>query len=322
MSKCLYLFPNADFKFRNWAATLPEELFVASHGAYWNLLLLIIKFRSQHKRIIVFYRYLNVSKGFFHESAKLFIDVIIVLLGAFKVVEIRWILHNVENESERRYSSIVNLKRLILSRVAKYFYVTSDIMREHFPYNNSKLRIVSFGEEYSSKTKTDGTKKVVRIMNNWKAGLKILPNYIGIVTNWGAKEQESLKLINLILANNTNGSIGLVYIGRKANIESDYLLEINERYEYFLKDLKVDFALKTLDDKSVPYTLYSAATAGIPLISSSNSYFSKDLHKHGLGGTIDSIEDIISTIENYDIARAKVFLDKHTWLDGAKSLIE
>lgn len=320
MSKCIYLFPHSDFKFMHWAATLPEELILASQGPYWNFLLLIFKFRSKHKRIVVFYRYLNVSKGFFHESVKLFIDMIIILLGALKVIEIRWILHNVDNESVSRYSSIVNLRRLMLGQVAQCFYVTSDIMREHVPFDHSKISLVSFGEEYSSKEKAIGTKEVVRIINDWKAGLKVLPDYIGIVTNWGAKEQESLKLTNLILANNTNGAIGLVYLGRKTNIESEYLLEINARHEYFLKDLKIDFVLKTLNDKSVPYTLYSAATASIPLITSSNSYFLKDLRKHGLGAAIESVEDILEAIDNFDPAKAKIFLEKFTWLNGAKSL--
>jgi hypothetical protein len=194
-------------------------------------------------------------------------------------------------------------------------------MKGSFPYDKAKLRLVSFGKEYSSKPKEYGTKNLARLINNWKINHKKSPKFIGIVTNWGNKENESLRLINLILQNNANGLLGLVYLGIKTNIQSEFFLEINERHEYFLKSLNVDFVLKTLDDVSVPYTLYSAATAGIPMISSSNSYFSKDLVKYGLGGTIESCDEIISIIENYDTTNASFFLEQNTWIKGAKSLI-
>lgn len=321
MKNCVYLFPHSDFKYRHWAASLPEKLFISSNGPYWNLLLLILKLRVRHERIILFYRYLNVRKDLVREVAKLFIDLIIVFLALIRLIEIRWIIHNVDKESNMRFRFIVQLKRLMLKNVANYFYVTSDLIKVNFPYDEAKLRIVSFGEEYSSKTKEHGTKILVGLINDWRVNHKKSPKFIGIVTNWGNKEHESLRLVNLILQTNSNGLIGLVYLGKKTNVENEYFLEINERYDYFLKELNVDFVLKTLDDISVPFTLYSAATAGIPLMSSDNSYFSKDIIKYGLGGNIESADDVISIIENYDISMSTCFLKKHSWVEGAKSLV-
>ena len=321
MSKPVYIFPHSDFKFRCWAAALPEELFKSSKGPYWNWLYIILKHIYHRDRIIVFYRYLNIGKGLSHELAKLSIDIIIVFLAMVRLIEIRWIVHNVDKESESRHRLIVQAKRFLLSKVARYFYVTSNILKEGFPYNRAKLKVVTFGRELSSKQKEKGTEKLTKLINEWKSKHKNTPRYIGVVTNWGDKEHDSLRLINLILSSDKNGLIGLVYLGKKTNIDSEFLLEVNDRYEYFLKDLNVDFVLKTLDDRSVPYTLYSAATAGIPMVSSSRSYFSKDLITYRLGGIIESTKDLVSIILDYDVSHAESYLNEHCWKYGAESLI-
>ena len=321
MKKTVYLFPNSDFKFKSWAASLPEELFISSKGPYWNIYFSIVKYLFLRKRIVLFYRYLNVSKGLLHEVSKLTIDVLIVFLATIRIIEVRWVVHNVDKESESRFNIIVQLKRLLLSKVARCFYVTSDIMTKSFPYNKSKLRVVSFGRENSSEQKDYETKRLLSLINIWKAKLEIPPKYVGLVTNWGNKENESLRLVELLLKEDVNGSIGLVYLGKKTGIENERLLEINERYNYFLKELNVDFVVKTLDDKSVPYTLYSAATAEIPLITSRKSYFSLDLQRYSLGGTIESHEELKAIMQNYDKSKARDYLDNHSWKRGAETLV-
>ena len=317
----VYIFPVGDFKFKNWASALPAATFKSSQGTYASFLALIFYSIFSGKRVIVFYRYLNVKKCFLQELLKLLLDCIVFFLGILRIIEIRWIMHNVNEETYSRYAMIVSVKRSVLSRVARRVFVTSESLVDQVSINRGSIDVISFGREVNTDEKKIGTNELNRKIRIWKSSLETEPTYVGIVTRWTDKENESLKLINIALKNNNRGTIGIVYLGKKTGIENNSLLEINVRIPYFLKELNVDFVFKTLSDKSLPYTMYSAATAAIPIISSKNSFFSSDLKKYCLGNYAESYNEIISIIENYDKSCGEKYLNDFSWKRGAKALI-
>jgi hypothetical protein len=321
MMRTIYLFPGDDFKFRNWSQALSEVSFKSCNGGKLAFIWLILRSRLSHHHVIVYYRYLNVNKVFIHEFFKLILDCFIVSLAICNIIEIRWIIHNVDKESKVRYTGIVNIKRYMLKFAATKFYVTSESLKQYFPWDESKLDVVSFGREYASLIKSHGTKTLNDQICNWKYGLEKVPTYIGLVTCWTDKEKDSFSLMNELLGDTCKGVFGLIYLGDKTGIDSEYLLEINTRISYYLKDVKVDFVIKTLSDKSVPYTLYSAATAGIPLITTDRSHFSLDLDKFQLGGCAKNYAEIITIIQSYDRRSADSFLNEFSWEKGANTLI-
>lgn len=320
MNDKIYVFPNADFKFKYWSASLPQKIFISSSGGYWNFLALIVGSLRPNRRVVVFYRYLNVRKGIVHEFVKLTIDLLIILLAFLRIIEIRWVIHNLDRESYNRYAFITNLKRAMLNIVSSNFYITSESLERFFPYEKSKLKVISFGQELKTESKIKGTEKIRILIEEWKENLKTIPKYIGIVTNWSDKECDSMRLVDIVLNGESKGNIGLVYLGKKTNIENEYFLEINERIDYFLKDLKIDLVLKSLNDKSIPFTMYSAATAGVPIMTTTNSHFVHDLLHYNLGGSIQQYSDVELLLVNYEKSNGSKYLRSHTWSHGARML--
>ena len=320
MNKTIYIFPNADFKFEAWSKALPEKTIVASSGPYWKFIVLIWMSLFKYANVIVFYRYLNNSKGLLHELVKLFIDFSIFFLSVLSFIEIRWIVHNIDKETYNRFSCMARLRRGILRVISKSFFVTSESLKDKLSINQSKVFAISFGEEYNSDQKNSGSQELNSIIDSWKSTFDHPIKYIGILTNWSHKESSALGIMEMLSNQGREGNICVVYVGEKIKLKSPYVLHINRKIEYFLKEVNVDFVVKGLNDLSIPYTMYSAATAHIPLITSNDSFFKSDLIKFKIGGPVESTLDIVAIVNSFVSDDADAFLKTNSWQHGAETL--
>lgn len=346
-------FLNTDFKYKAWALSLKQLGFSveANNKSYpYNILYVIGLYVKRVRVDSIVFRYLNDRTTLLRTLLNLLTDIIVVLVSKMKNVKIFWIAHNVDRESKIRYGKISSIRRYLINKYSDKIFVTDPLLIK-YTYKHgiatNKLDWISFGVPDNSKPKVINKKneELVAIVRNYKASLhNSLLNkkvFLGIcVTSPMAKFYHFLFANKLVQQNSSNNyQLALVLIGRfpegdkfdeaKQKVkENEFILHIDENFPVHEKLLEneIDFFYRTVNDISVSYSVYVAASLGKPILTDNYGFLSEMVTAYNLGMVIPIDENkkvdlIANFILTWDSSYSEEFLKNHSWKIGAERII-
>lgn len=349
------LFHGDDFKSRIWGEELKKYNYKVIERADRTLashLKIILSGVYNQQRIHVFiFRYLNDCPSLYESNLHLIRDILIVCLCKILRIKIFWILHNIDRETQQHHPLLTRAKRKIVYSASKKIFVTDPNLVDvaaKYGIQKDKVSWICFGRPCRQKP----DKKNIDLRSQIKSFRRKLeqennsPVFLGLcVSEPAEKKLHYLKASSIVgvSKNENKGCVGLVMIGSfpegqtfedaKLRVQkSPYILFIEDSFfvnEPFISD-QIDFFYRSLNDQSVPYTLYVATDVKKPMITHRVGALPTIVGRENLGYIIAEDEkdipgSIIQSIKSWNPAGAENFLKNRSWEIAAmriKSAIE
>jgi len=298
----------SDFKAKAWMQPLESK---AVH--FNNIRSLLLAVISYNRKCCIF-RYLNSESNFFKDLIYTFVICLVCLFRKLLRLDIYWILHNVDKETKDLYPQLTKIKRKVISLSAKKIFVTDSLFLKECSMYFPKVFPISFGPKYNGVIKNETIIDVQRFSEKFDFVILCLgavgPKYL---------HYDKLEFLEKIVARH-NKKVGFV-VSKDIFSPSENMLLIDEPNldESVIKSY-IDGIYRINDDISMPYTVYAACSAGIPLISNVEYWTFKILQEYGIGFS----EEAFFTANEKQINDVKknmdVFLSNKNWQSLAKNL--
>ena len=307
-----FIFLKKDNKLIGWSGNLTN---IVSCHSYLGFFIIIIKssFLSllRKKKDIIYYRYLNTDRIFFYEALILIFDILIFFQAFLGLIEIRWIIHNIDKETIDRFPLFTLIKKKILFKISTKKYVLDEVLVKsaNAIYNCRDIITISFGKPIIE-IETNKT-----ILNEIKLFRK-KKLLVGISSCWVNKSKGVHELIVKTL--NEKENIVIFYLGIPFDFSHPRLIKFKKKLNFNIKDF--DFCLKSLNDLSIPATLYDCAFYKKPIIYDDCSIFGELVNEYELGCNINAI----STYNFDPILDSQIdnFFKKRNWSLARERLFE
>lgn len=306
-----YFFPKNDIKVTRWAANR-TDVFVNNKDIFSFYLVVLLATIShifgKNDKPVVFYRYLNVYRSALLECSIFLFDLLVFCLAYFGWLEIRWIAHNLDKETIDRWPGITKVRKsFLLSRAHKVF-VTDPILEKIARRILGKDVIpISFGQVYDQVVSDSN---VTEAINKLKSrGLR----YVGVAANWVEKTSGVEELIAKVIK--LRPELGIVYLCNNTTLKSEKISVIHSRSHFKLSDF--DFCIKSLDDISIPFSIYHAISENIPIVHNSSDEFTIIFNEYDFGR---GVEDVM--IREIDPMVSVRFFEKRNWRLAGDKLFE
>lgn len=298
----------SDFKAKAWMQSLESK---AVH--FNNIRSLLLAVLSYDRKCCIF-RYLNSESNFFKDLIYTFVICLVCLLKKLLRLDIYWILHNVDKETKDTYPQLTKIKRKVISLSAKKIFVTDSLFLKESSMYFPKVFPISFGPKHNGVTKNETITDVQKFSKKFDFVILCLgavgPKYL---------HYDKLEFLAEI-GERHNKKVGFV-VSKNILSPSENILLIDEpNIDESAINSFIDGIYRINDDISMPYTVYAACTAGIPLISNVECWTFKILQEYGIGFS----EEVFFTANEkqiYDVKKnMDVFLSNKSWQSLAENL--
>ena len=237
----------------------------------------------------------------------------------------------------------------MISYFSDKIFVTDPLLIDYvdeYGINKSKVDWISLGVP-NNKLVDNRNKKLLNEIINFK--IKLNKRYkkkkiiLGLCASETSNKNYHFLFANDLVAQNIDSKkscIGLVLIGKfpendrfqiekKKVIHNEDILYIGENFsvnEFFLLS-EIDFLYRTLNDLSVPYSVYVSTLIEKPILTDNYGFFPAMVEKYQLGGIVPSLNTqtpdwVCNIIDNWNPDSANKFLKDRTWAKGAKKIIK
>lgn len=261
---------------------------------------------SAGRHDVLLFRYQNNPSKLL--SALAVLAVLFFLLVKVKALGMRavWICHNVDQDTGPHYKLIEQARRWLLGHKADAVFVLDPSFIKYCIRPDAIP--ISFGVKLDGNTKNGTIEQI-------KAMAARVDRVVLIAGQDGGKYKAFERIPQLYDSfQNIGMRAGFVTAGMSPgrsfseNLEN-VILRIDEPNlrESDLSNL-IHFVYRENADISIPYTIYAAATAGIPVITSDDSLLAKILLREGIGLPVGMLA--AEGEANYDFAG---FLKRHQW---------
>lgn len=304
---CVY-FQGCDVKGVQWCSYFSKpvvNVFTLKH-------LFSMLFCSCRQDVIVF-RYQNNPKFL----VPTVVEAILVLLNVFKAklfkVSLVWICHNVDQDTQPNFKVVEKIRRAVLMRLADFVLVLDSAFLRHLPRRDAL--VISFGAKPDGYTSAASVEKVSNLSK--KVDMVVL-----IAGQDGGKYKAFSSIPEIFERFNELGiKVGFATAGMSAGryfdreIES-VLIRLPEK-NLRESDLApfLSFIYRENSDISMPYTVYAAATAGIPILTREGNIIAEIVRRESIGLCL---QDNLSG--NHSEFKFTSFLERHNWSSLSKSL--
>ena len=305
-----YIFPKIDSKVRCWSQGR-SDVYLNDKSVfffYWFVVKAVFRFWMLDGPLpVVFFRYLNVNRSLPKELLLLVLDCALFTCANSGWLEIRWIAHNLDVETFNKYPGISLIRRRKLVRIASKVFVMDTIL-----VNEAKRMIrndvipISFGEVKMKERSDEVVLNAVSLLRS--KGFK----HIGVSANWVDKTNGVEEILRCIGENRPD--LGVVYLCDSTNIVAENIVVIATRQVFNMSDF--NFCIKSLADVSVPYSLYHALSARIPIVHNGRDAFTQLFKEYDVGRMVEDV--IHNDISKEDCER---FFASRTWKDSSKKLL-
>ncbi|WP_344717025.1 hypothetical protein [Sagittula marina] len=243
----------------------------------------------------------------------------LVILTALKArlmdVSLVWICHNVDQDTLPYFKPIERLRRAALMRLAHAVLVLDPAFLPYMPRRDA--RAVSFGAKRDGSVSAenmvairafaDRFDRVVLIAGQDKGKYKAFARIPEVVARFAEAGLEAGVI--------TAGMAGDRVFDPATEGRVLRIVEKNIRESALAG--QVDFIYRENADISMPYTVYAAATASIPVLTRRGNILADILEREGIGLCLDG--DITQPRQAYDFSG---FLKRHSWDSLSRILTE
>lgn len=226
-----------------------------------------------------------------------------------------WICHNVDQDTLPYHKELERLRRHLLTWRARLVFVLDPLFVEHCARRDAIA--ISFGLKYSGSVSAETAKAVADLATR-------VDRVILIAGQDGGKYKSFERITELHREFAEFGlRAGFVTAGMASKRQFDPAVEANvlridePDLDERVLAADIDFVYRENDDISMPYTVYSAATAGIPVLTNDNSVLAKILERERIGlsrSQLDRAGD-----QYFDFAG---FLLRHRWDSLQRALLK
>lgn len=266
---------------------------------------------------------------------------VIAIAGLFRI-RILWILHNVDKETSEFWPSITRFRRGVIARFCSGAFVTDPLLIEEAARHIPRLtwRSVPFGTEGNKPAAPEAMHQVVAELDRLRTELEATgrPVFIGLcVTSMSPKCAHLFQFSELADAAGKGGwSTGILFVGafsrsgeqweevreRIKKTEGMKVLDIEIKVDEEMLAPHFDFIYRSLNDLSVPYSLYRAAAAGKPVITHEDGLSASIVARYGVGlvSKPGHQDDWPAFFNGWSPDRWNAFLSERSWAIGADRL--
>jgi len=346
----MFLFPHGDRKTARWGALLRNEFGIDSAELHWHpffhwIETIFLSIRNRSRPVYVF-RYLGDYPDIFRTALRLFADLLTVLICYLAGGHVRWIAHNVDRETSMHHPRLLHARRFIIGVFARKVYVTDDFLlpaaRKHLKVKSENLGVVTFGVEGRPEY-GDFSRLVSECISNVKNSRQPSP-MIGLCATAVAKKCEHIFQMEQVLESLNSDRVEVIMvlicdIRRTSDLEMIRTLEsLKNRIdvvmfpeggmvsELFLAG-QIDFIYRSLTDESVPFTLYHAAQASVPVLTHNVGLTGALVRAYGTGVIWEDLSSktrpaLEEALSECSVGGYREFLAARTWERGAAALAE
>lgn len=346
----IFLFPHRDQKTLNWGSIIEKKYNLATfelryHPFFHFVEVFLISLKSRSRPIYVF-RYLGDYPDIPRTLIRVIADVLTIMACFVCGGHVRWVAHNVDKETFTNYSKVLWLRRHIIGLVSKKVYVTDELLlpaaKIYLGVKSEKLGVAPFGIDESPVNENFST-KVAESIRGAKTAMHSV-RLVGLCATAAATKCEHIYEMNQLLDKlNKDGIFTLIVLICDFRSVQDVDLEriLNELRlredvicfskggrisERFLRD-SVDFLYRSLSDMSIPYTLYNAAQARIPVLTHNVGLTGSLIRHTGIGVIWEDLQEhtthsLSEALSNLSDVKFEDFLISRSWEKGADALVD
>lgn len=263
-------------------------------------------------------------------------------------VKVLWLVHNVDRETIQPYAALTRSLRWIVSRMSSSVLVTDpllvDVAKSLLPAVRCKLDWITFGERTTSLDRLlddiedDETDEVVALAQQVRqqhpgaligfcptsAGdkfvhLRLAPDLVTACFEAGCPVH--LLIVGPLEDYLRSNGAPLANAVANGNI---HLVPRRIRYDPRRVGGHVDFYWRSLSDQSVSYTLYEAASVGLPVLTMKCGFLGTAVPAYRLGACLEmdfsNLRECLERLRGWQRENASVFLRTHSWSVAAARL--
>lgn len=304
-----YIIQGNDFKASNWMAQFGEnaQFFISAQ----DLLRMLRQRGNKH----VIFRYQNSSARMTSDLAYTLVILLLTSVRKFINTEIYWIMHNIDRETVDKFPILTRLRRACLTRASKCIFVTDPMFKEQFFSTNDKVKSITFGPKSGGSISGKSLDVIVRLSKQYD----LVALCVGAS---GDKYVHYQRLEHLCALSQKHDKTLLLILPEHTDYHGENVIHVSEKN---IDEEKVapyvDFIYRINDDISMPYTIYAACGARIPVVTGSDYFTFEIVKKYGIGFSEEEFFDATDV----QIARVKTnmekFMKSRSWNSLAEVLI-
>lgn len=294
-------FQGRDAKAQQWV----EHFSVPVHHFETLRHMLEILWSSGANDVLVF-RYQNNPPKLLSALAVLIVLYLVLLKARAYKMAVVWICHNVDQDTLPHHKWIERIRRRLLARRADVVFVLDPFFVKHCMRPDAMP--ITFGRKMDGSTRAETIASIKDLAQR-------VDRVILIAGQDGGKYKAFQRIPELQDHFRALGiRAGFVVAGMAADRSFSTEVEVNilricepNLRESDLREL-VHFVYRENADISIPYTIYAAATAGIPVITSDDSLLAKILLRERIGKPIGMLSSEGESAYDFED-----FLVRHDW---------
>lgn len=308
LSETRIFFQGRDAKARNWAAHFREQVvfFTASRD-------LLHVLRSARRGDVVIFRYQNNKPSLPATLVQAALVLLTVARTRLARITLVWICHNVDQDTSIYFKRIERLRRAALMRFADVVLVLDSAFLPYVARHDA--RVISFGEKRDGAVLGENRARIAALADN--------VDRLILIAGQDNRKYKSFARIPEVAARFAEEQLQAGFIVAGMDPDRRFTPQIEARLlridEPNLRESEltahVDFIYRENADISVPYTIYAAATAKIPVLTRRGNILERILQREGIGMCLD--EDIVTKERRYDFVG---FLERNKWDSLSKTL--
>lgn len=346
----MFLFPHRDQKSAQWGELLRDSFGVGAVELRWHpffhwLEIILVTFRHCSRPVYVF-RYLGDYPDIFRTLLRLIADILTIMVCYLAGGHVRWVAHNVDRETFMYHPRLLRARRRIIGFCARKVYVTDEsllpLAHKHLNVDSGKLGVVTFGVEKRPEN-DDFSRLVSERISQFKMSAEVTP-LVGLCATAVARKCWHLFQMEKVLdCLNSNGvNVVMVLICDVRRTSDPEIRSVLEKLilrpdvitfpeggmvsEFYLRE-QIDFVYRSLTDESIPYTLYNAAQAQVPVLTHSVGLTASLVKSSGIGVVWEELASqtrpaLEKALEDCSDDCYREFLAVRNWERGAAALAE
>lgn len=224
-----------------------------------------------------------------------------------------WICHNVDQDTQPHYKPIERLRRAVLTRFADAILVLDPAFVPHVPRKD--VRAISFGPKVDGTLSQENLGRIASFADGF--------DRVILIAGQDKGKYMAFARIPEVAARFAEMGLWAGFVTAGMDPDRRFLPQVEARVlridEPNLREsdltAHVDFVYRENADISMPYTVYAAATAQIPVLTRRDNILAQILEREGIGLCLDA--DIVARDRRYDFTG---FLERHSWDSLAKTL--
>lgn len=355
----IYFIRGRDFKVTKWKEEAPEEMdirLIAGSRIVFGLKVMKESFFLNSSEVTVVQRYLNDYPSLLLSLLLTLTDLFFVLYLKARNIKLYWICHNIDKESHSNFPRLLAFRRWLVTQYASKILVLDPLFVKYarllFQNYKGEIASVSFGL-YDSSIEMHKTEELKSIKNpsgptfyeqvTWSDLIEVLDQFreneyvVGYCAGSVLGKKKYLHNIPKLIAVAKEQNIKLkllVISDLKASenqelhdfmVELEDVLFINKLMSLDLFEIAnhIDFYWTGYDDLSMPYSVYSAASTNVPIVSMNIGIIPMVLKEYNIGVVLSydfsNLNTCISQIRNNSFS-FRQFLETHTWKSLGEAL--